>query len=295
VTQPRIAAFARLANGNIAPARVIEGQISKLSRTMHGIFYDAVHDEVFVPVALAGAVLVFRGDANGAVAPIRVLQGPKTQIVRPDTLTVDVPHDEVIVASGEESYLVFPRGASGDVAPTRVVGGPKTGIAALYGLAVDPERNLIIAQSRTAEGLAEQPDTIRFFDRQANGDVEPRYVLGGPHTGILKIRQIEVDPARGWLFVAVPNNVRAYDPGDQLPTQWDVSRLGFIGVWRVTDSGDVPPRAAIKGPVAGTVWPMGLAFNASAGELYYVDMVRNGLYTFGVPELFRAPTGTARR
>ena len=62
---PRILVFARLANGNAGPVRVIEGQGTKLSRTMHGIAYDAVRDEIIVPVHLAGAVLVFRAGASG--------------------------------------------------------------------------------------------------------------------------------------------------------------------------------------------------------------------------------------
>ncbi len=31
---------------------------------MHGIAYDVVHDEIIVPVHLAGAVLIFRGAAK---------------------------------------------------------------------------------------------------------------------------------------------------------------------------------------------------------------------------------------
>src|SRR6266581_509702 len=37
VTQPRVAAFARLANGEVAPKRVITGQGSMLGRTVHGL------------------------------------------------------------------------------------------------------------------------------------------------------------------------------------------------------------------------------------------------------------------
>ena len=88
-------AFARLANGNVKQTRVLMGQTTKLSRTMHGIYYDAVHDEMVLPVALAGAILTFRGGAEGAEAPIRVLQGPRTQIMRPDTVYVDVKNDEL--------------------------------------------------------------------------------------------------------------------------------------------------------------------------------------------------------
>ena len=59
---------------------------------MHGIFYNARDDEMVVPVALGGAVLTLPGGANGGVPPLRVLQGPKTDIVQPDTLYVDVAH-----------------------------------------------------------------------------------------------------------------------------------------------------------------------------------------------------------
>ncbi len=71
MAQPRIAAFARVANGTMAPARVITGSPTKMSRTVHGIAYDPVRDEIYVTNALADAVLVFRGNANGAEPPVR--------------------------------------------------------------------------------------------------------------------------------------------------------------------------------------------------------------------------------
>ena len=51
------------------------GQATKLSRTMHDIRYDAVHDEMLVTNPFAQAILVFRGGANGEEAPIRVIPG----------------------------------------------------------------------------------------------------------------------------------------------------------------------------------------------------------------------------
>ena len=44
---------------------------------MHGLAYDPVHDEIIVPVALSGALLVFRGGAVGNEPPVRVIQGPE--------------------------------------------------------------------------------------------------------------------------------------------------------------------------------------------------------------------------
>ena len=37
---PQIAAFARLANGNVKPTRTIFGQNTKISRNIHGFGYD---------------------------------------------------------------------------------------------------------------------------------------------------------------------------------------------------------------------------------------------------------------
>ena len=90
--------FARLADGNAGPVRVIEGQTTKLSRTTHGDRLLSVHDEMVVPVHLAGAILTFRADASGEEAPIRVIQGPHTRILRPETVTLDLKNDELIMA-----------------------------------------------------------------------------------------------------------------------------------------------------------------------------------------------------
>jgi hypothetical protein len=57
---PQIAAFARLAGENTPPVRVLEGQKTLISRTMHGFAYDAIHDEIVVTSPLAQAILTFR-------------------------------------------------------------------------------------------------------------------------------------------------------------------------------------------------------------------------------------------
>jgi len=190
VSEPRISAFARLANGNARPTRVIAGQTARVSRTMHGIFYDPTHDEIVVPVALGGAVLTLPGGADGGAPPLRVLQGAKTGLVQPDTLYVDVPHDEMIVDSGDDSVLVFNRTASGDVPPIRKLGGPKTRIRNIYGMTVDSLHNLIVIANRVDTGGRESEDGILIFNRTDEGDVPPRAVIAGPHTGIIKIRQV---------------------------------------------------------------------------------------------------------
>jgi len=285
VSVPRILVFARLANGNMGPVRVIEGQGTHLSRTMHGIAYDAVHDEIIVPVHLAGAVLIFRGAAKGEEGPIRMIQGPQTQILRPETVAVDVPHGEIIVGEdGGKDILVFRRDAQGDVAPLRVIRGPKTGLDEVRGVAVDPARNLIVVSSYSRKGTT----GVFVFDRTDEGDVLPKAVISGPKTGIRRIRQVEVDSDRGKIFVAVKNNSESYRFDEVSPSPWNSAELGFIGVWDIADNGDVPPRAVIKGPASGMVWPAGVALNPRDREIYTIDSVRNGMSIFSVPEFFHA-------
>ena len=97
MAHPQIAVFARLANGNAPTVRRIEGQAAKLSRTMHSIFFDHIHDEIVVTNPFAQAVLTFRGDANGEVPPIRIIQGPQTALLQPDVMSADPVNNEYYV------------------------------------------------------------------------------------------------------------------------------------------------------------------------------------------------------
>lgn len=286
MTQPRIAAFARMANGNVKPARVIAGQKTRLGRTIHGIAYDARHDEIFVPNALADAILVFRAGAAGAEPPIRIIQGPRTQLVTPHSVNLDPDHGEILVGSVTgKSIWVFPRDANGDVAPLRMIKGPKTGLSYVVGLAVDPATNLMaVANNRE----------ILIFNRTDNGNVAPRAIITGPKTGIGD-EPWQIQMYKGRIFLAASNHLHqnvyagitlkgTYTAVPEDP--WLDPNLGFIGVWNITDKGDAPPGAIIKGPFSGILHPVGLALNPQYGEIYVSDSVRNGVFAFLVPDFF---------
>ena len=298
MSEPRIGTFARLANGNVQPKRIISGQKTLLSRTMHGLTYVEKSDEVVIPVALAGAVLTFRGDFNHSDAPIRKIQGPKTHLVQPDTLYVDPVNDEIIVDSGQGSIVVFPRTAEGDVAPIREIKGDKTLVDNIFGIAVDPIHNIIAISNRvameTGDGMSQDVlgDKILIFNRTDNGNVAPKAMIGGPRTGIIKLRQLEIDAERGKIYATVKNNREAYEFDAANPSPWDPTKPGFIGVWDVTDNGDVPPKAIIKGPATGLVWPAGVAINKRDREIYAIDSVSNALFIFSMPEFFPPRPGT---
>jgi DNA-binding beta-propeller fold protein YncE len=300
VSQPRIAAFARLANGNVAPARVIQGQPTHLSRTTHGIAYDSTHDEIFAPNPLAAAMVIFRGGAVGEEPPIRTIQGAQTGLSRPETVAVDEKNDELIVGDpGDRRVLVYKRDADGDAKPLRAIQGPKTKLLQIVGVAVDPVRDLLVVS--TYSRLPGGTTGLLIFKRTAEGDVAPLRTISGPKTGVTRLRQIALDPATGRIYVAAINNEylppydvdkprKGLDPDVELPSPWNTGTEGFVGVWNDEgDDGDVPPHSVIRGRSTGIIHPAGVAFNAKDGEVIAPDAVWNGLFTFLKPELFNMP------
>jgi hypothetical protein len=179
VAYPQIAAFARLANGDVAPVRSMAGQPTEISRAGHNIVYDPVNDEIWHTNPEAQAVLAFRGGANGEEPPIRIIQGPHTMLAFPNYgVGVDAVNNEVYVV--EKEYItVYPRTAQGDVAPIRIIRGPDTELQNARAILVDPVRNLLLVGTNNG---------IVIFDRTASGDAKPRTVLAGPESGIRATR-----------------------------------------------------------------------------------------------------------
>lgn len=276
-----------MANGNVNPTRVITGQASKLGRTIHGLAYDAKHDEIIVPNALADSVLVFRGSANGAEPPVRIIQGPKTKLVTPHAVNIDPVNGEILVASlTGHSINVFDWNANGNVAPKRLIKGSKTELGHLVGLAVDPVRNLL--------AVANSED-ILIFNRTDTGDVAPRAKIAGPKTGIGD-EPWQMQFFAGKIYVAASNHLHTNlyaqvtlkkDAKKTPEDPWLNPNLGFIGVWNITDNGDVPPQKKIGGPFSGLLHPTGVALNPENGEIYVSDSIRNGILSYLVPDFFR--------
>lgn len=281
-----MAAFARLANGIVEPKRVITGQATKLGRTIHGLAYDPVHDEIVVPNALADAILIFRGSASGSEPPVRVIQGACTGLMTPHAVSLDLENGEMLVASLTGRRIsVFAWDANGNVAPRRVIMGAKTGLGHIVGIAVDPVKNLL--------AVANSQD-IEIFNRTDTGDVAPRARIAGPKSGIGD-EPWQMEFYGGRIFVAASNHlhqnlysgVTLKGTATRVPDDpWLNPNLGFVGVWNSTDNGDIAPRAMIRGPFSGLLHPVGLALNPKDGEIYVSDSVRNGVLSFLVPDFF---------
>jgi DNA-binding beta-propeller fold protein YncE len=286
VTQPRIAVFARSANGNAAPTRIIDGQATKLGRTVHGIAYDPIHDEIVVPNPLAGAILVFRAAATGAEAPIRVIQGARTCLSTPHSVSIDTTHQEILVGDlSSGAVLVFPWNANGDLPPLRKISGPKTRLGHVVGLGVDPAKDLLVVANS---------DEIVTFNRTDDGDVAPRSIIRGPKSGIGE-EPWQLQLHQGRIFVAASNHLHqwVYPSGQIKPAPhsvsvphdpWNDPAQGFVGVWNIFDNGDVPPLGMLK---QGLRHPSGLALDIENREVFVSDSVDNSVRAFHVPEFFK--------
>jgi hypothetical protein len=239
-----------------------------LARTMHGIGYDEIHDEVVVPQAFSQAVLTFRGGATGEEPPIRVIQGSLTQLKSPDRMALDPVHNEIFIV--ERGYiLVFPREANGNVAPIRRLEGPDTGIKDFSFVAVDPIHDLLIYSGG---------GQFRIFKRTDNGNVKPKAIIGGPKSGFHGPNgPIAVYPPSGMIIAS--SSVRKTEHGSE-----QLNNEGYVGVWSINDTGDLPPHWTIgKGFLKV---PRGVTLDPKDKNMIVSDKIGNKVLTFSLPEIF---------
>ena len=207
------------ANGDEAPIRVIRGPDTQIT-TPARLGLDPIHKEVFVP--LGNEVLVFPSDAEGNVAPIRILKGPDT-LLGADALTIDPVHDLLIVSGprrggrgeggggggdgdGEEGggrgqILIFNRTDSGNVKPRSVIFGPKSQLARTGLITVYPPREFILVGVPSSERSSPN-NFVGVWSEHDNGDVPPRWTIGGPNAILRQVRGIALDPKNKNVIVS---------------------------------------------------------------------------------------------
>jgi len=202
-----ILTFAGDANGKAKPLRVIQGPLTQLrGASMLGI--DAVNNEIFVPEG--SQIQVFDLLANGNVAPKRILKGPDTMLGAAN-VSIDPIHNRMIVVGSvgtrekaeNNQILIFDRLAEGNTKPLAVIKGPKSGIDGTFGLRVYPPTGMI-AVSVNGPQHTDPNDAsyVGIWSINDNGDVPPRYKIGGPY-GILKQpRGVDFDPKNKAILVS---------------------------------------------------------------------------------------------
>lgn len=121
VQPPSITVYAKNAQGDTAPLRVIQGPKTRLNWAT-GLAVHPDRGELFVANDVGDEVTVFRVDASGDVAPIRALKGPKTMIKNPTGVAIDLKNNELWVANyGSHTATAFRIDAAGDATPIRVI------------------------------------------------------------------------------------------------------------------------------------------------------------------------------
>jgi hypothetical protein len=200
---PSFYAFAILtfrgdANGDVPPVRKIFGPHTQLVN-FDSLALDAVHGEIFIPESKGfnsrwDRILVFPRDAEGDVAPIRILEGPDTGL-RPQRITID-PVRNLLIVSGGGGIRIFDRMASGNTKPLRFING--TGAKDVALLTNNPANGMIFGVARPGggddiEGRYAPLDYVGVWNVLDDGDVPPRFTIGGPNLLLKDGRGITFD------------------------------------------------------------------------------------------------------
>lgn len=107
---------------------------------------------------------------------------------------------------------------------------------------------------------------LLIFNRTDSGNVKPRAVIRGPKTGIGAIAQLSIYSPRGWIVAAIQSS--------------------FVGIWSISDQGEVPPRWKIAARGSTVKSPRGVALDPQNKELIVADSNLNVVLTFYFPEMF---------
>jgi len=181
-----ILTFAGDANGNVAPVRKIFGPKTTM-RVPQAVAVDPIHDELFVPGHDEdNRVLVFSRLADGDVAPLRVLEIDR----EPARVAVD-PVRNLLVVSGGPRLLIYDRMASGKAQPLRTIHlPPNTGRTTL--MAINSANGMIFS-GVVAGTRHDNLDYVGVWNIFDNGQVSPRWTIGGPNGILRDIRGVALD------------------------------------------------------------------------------------------------------
>ena len=215
-----ILTFRGSANGDEAPIRVISGPHTQITNPAR-IALDPVHNEIYIPSG--DRLLVFPRDAQGDVAPIRIIEGPDTQLSA-STVQIDPVHNLIIVGGGafgertpEErarqqvisgdrgerggQVLIFNRTDNGNVRPLRVIRGPNSKLTRVGLMAVYPPKELILVGVPGGENTSPN-NFVGVWSELDNGDVPPRWRIGGPNSVLRQVRGLTLDPKNKSVIIS---------------------------------------------------------------------------------------------
>lgn len=253
-----VTVYALMAQGNVAPLRVISGNATGLS-SPSGIAVDLVNAELFVVNRGApAAVTVYPLTAQGNVAPLRTVSGALTNLNDPRGVSVDSVNNEYAVANRAGfSVTTFARLASGNTAPLRTL--LNTGFSNPWGVLIDAANDEI--------AVANNGVLLSVYPRTGNGNVAPLRTISGSNTGFnngpIGITYL---PIFDEYLVTNPFTGPSFEP----------SVLAFAR----SAAGNVNPTAVWAGSSSGMSSPNGLAVDPVRNEIMVVNSVGNSITVY---------------
>ncbi len=253
---PSITVFEKLADGDVAPVRTIQGPLTGLSAPKN-LFVDTTNGEIAVANGSdSDSITIYsRTDADD-VPPRRIIQGALTGLNNPSGVFIDTENDEIVVANwGNRSITVYPRLGTGNLAPIRVItgappGSAQVGIGNPGAVAIDIDNDEFAVTNFFVPSTMEH--AVLVFSRLASGNVAPLRVIQGPRTQIRTAQGLDVD--------LVNNEIAVVNEGSRTITIYD--RLA---------AGDAAPLRIISDATGSMTRPVGVSIDPVNDEIVLTD------------------------
>ena len=158
--------------------------------------------------------MVFPREGSGNIAPIRILKGPADAQFKYQSVAVDPVHNLLVINGyvGKESerqsrVFIFNRTDEGNTAPKAIIGGPKSRLRPLATyLALYPPKGWIVQTSGGNDEdrlpASEADSFVGVWSINDNGDVPPRWTVGGPKGVLWRPKGIALDPKHKSMMVS---------------------------------------------------------------------------------------------
>ena len=130
------------------------------------------------------------------------------------SVAVDPVNNLLLVASGRREgrvravyLLIFNRTDQGNVKPRAVISGPKTGLTSTRNVRIYKDW-IVVAQDGfqvdefAQTGVVRTPSWVGIWSIHDNGNVAPRWTIGGPGGMLRKPRGIAFDPENKTVMVS---------------------------------------------------------------------------------------------
>lgn len=253
-----VTVYAINANGNVAPLRVLAGNLTGLGNPS-GIAVDLVNDELLVVnKSLPYSVTAYPRLASGNVPPLRTIVAGLTGLDDPRGIDVDPVNDEFgVVNRAGFSVTVYARTASGNAAPLRTL--LNTGFSNPWDLVIDVIHDEI--------AVANNGDLLSVYPRTGNGNVPPIRTFSGSNTGFNGgPRGIALEPVRNVYVVTTPFFGANFQPA--------VLRFDRI------PGGNVLPTGVWGGSTSGMASPNGIDLDIGSGEIMVANSIGNSVTVY---------------